>query len=379
MLIALKPHREFSYYDRLDTRKGIEMKSKLARSIQSYPIISFFAISILLSFGLLFPATNISRNGIIGQVLGYFLARLGIYSPVIAGITVSYFVNSRKVHSPFTHRLLIFLPVWIIATIVHTADLSLTAPTDTSFFFLAILSALVALLPAFVVTLSLSRIGGIRKMLESLTRPKGHFVYYFAAVLCFPIIHFAGLIVTNIQNGQSAFPTISIDGNVLFPVLVSFFSVMLFTGGLNEESGWRGFAQKHLQGRHSPLVANLILWIFLVVWHVPSDLIQYQHGSYLLIRLGMYPFITILFGWIYNRAGGSILVPVLFHASMNSMNQLGDVLPMTTAGNVILIALTLVVILADRMWQKLPSAHPAVFSDEIGSGIGDNYNAKLGS
>ena len=93
----------------------------------------------------------------------------------------------------------------------------------------------------------------------------------------------------------------------------------------------------------------------------------------------MYPFITILFGWIYNRAGGSILVPVLVHASMNSMNQLGDVLPMTTAGNVILIALTLVVILADRMWQKLPSAHPAVFSDEIGSGIGDKYNAKLGS
>ena len=198
-------------------------------------------------------------------------------------------------------------------------------------------------------------------MLESLTRPRGHFVYYFVAVLCFPAIHFAGMLVTNIQNGQSAFPTISIDGTVLLPVLTTFFSVMLFTGGLNEESGWRGFAQEHLQGRHSPLVANLILWMFLLVWHVPNDLLQYQHGGYLLIRLGMYPFITILFGWIYNRACGSILVPVLFHASMNSMNQLGDVLPMTTAGNVLLIVLALVVVLADRMWQKLPSAHPAVF------------------
>ncbi len=70
-------------------------------------------------------------------------------------------------------------------------------------------------------------------------------------------------------------------------------------------------------------------------------------------------------------------MPVLFHASMNSTNQLGDVLPMTTAGNVILIALTLVVILADRMWQKLPSTHPAVHSDEIESSIGDKYDAKL--
>ena len=353
------------------------MKSKLALSIQSYPVIAFFAISILLSFGLLFPAINIPQNGLIGQLLGFYLARLGIYSPVIAGITVSYFVNSMKAHCPFKYRLVIFLPTWITATIVHAVDLSLTTPTDVGNFFLAILSAPVALLPAFVVTLSLSRTVGIRRMLESLTRPKGHFVYYFAAVFCFPVIHFTGMLVTNIQNGQNTFPTIPITGSILLAVLTTFFSVMLFTGGLNEESGWRGFAQKHLQGRHSPIAANLILWVFLLFWHIPNDLIQYQHGGYLLIRFGIYPFITILFGWIYNRAGGGILVPVLFHASMNSMNQLGDVLPMTTAGNVILIALTLVVIFADRMWQKLPSTHQAVYSDEIESGIGDKYDAKL--
>jgi membrane protease YdiL (CAAX protease family) len=84
-------------------------------------------------------------------------------------------------------------------------------------------------------------------------------------------------------------------------------------------------------------------------------------------------------GWIYNRARGSILVPVLLHASMNSMNQLGDVLPMTTSGNVILISLTLIIILVDRMWQKLPSAHPAVYSDEIESGIGSKFDSKLES
>lgn len=72
-------------------------------------------------------------------------------------------------------------------------------------------------------------------------------------------------------------------------------------------------------------------------------------------------------------------MPVLFHASMNSMNQLGDVLPMTTAGNVILIALTLVVIRADRMWQKLPAVHPAVHNDEIENRIGDKFDAQSDS
>ena len=142
--------------------------------------------------------------------------------------------------------------------------------------------------------------------------------------------------------------------------LITFASVFFYSGGINEEGGWRGFAQRRLQTKYSPLIANVLLWAYLVIIHIPNDIVQYRDGDYLLVRFGLYPFITILFGWVYNRTQGSILAPALFHASMNSMNQLGDVLPMTTAGNVILIALTLVVILADRMWQKLPSAHPAV-------------------
>lgn len=337
------------------------MKENLTSAIRRNPVIVFFAIAILLSFGLLFPAIFIPQNEIIGQLLGFYLGRLGVYSPIFAGITVSYFVNSRKERQPFVRRLAVFLPTWVFATVVHTAELSLTAPTDTGVLFLVILSAPVALLPAFTLALSISSMVGIRRMLESLTKPRGHFVYYLAAIFAFPVIHFAGVLVTNALNGRNLIPTITIGGRHFLIVLATFFSVMLFSGGLNEEAGWRGFAQKHLQRSCSPLVANLILWVCLVLWHVPNDLVKYQHGGYLLIRLGMYPFITILFGWIYNMAGGSILVPVLLHASMNSMNQLGEILPMTIAGNVILIVLTLALIFTDRMWRRLPGNHFAVY------------------
>ncbi|HEY5670022.1 MAG TPA: hypothetical protein VIS10_08465 [Anaerolineales bacterium] len=111
-------------------------------------------------------------------------------------------------------------------------------------------------------------------------------------------------------------------------------------------------------------MANLLLWIYLVVWHIPNDIMQYAGGGYLLIRIGLYPFITILFGCVYNRTKGSILATALFHASMNSMNTLQAALPPTDAGSVLLVAFAILAIFFDRMWKKLPSEHPAVYREQ---------------
>jgi membrane protease YdiL (CAAX protease family) len=99
----------------------------------------------------------------------------------------------------------------------------------------------------------------------------------------------------------------------------------------------------------------------MVIWHIPNDIVQYRYSGYLLVRIALYPFIAILFGWIYNRTKGSILAPAIFHASMNSMNPLMGTFPMTTAGNILLVGLAVVVIVYDRMWKKLPADHPAVY------------------
>jgi membrane protease YdiL (CAAX protease family) len=82
-----------------------------------------------------------------------------------------------------------------------------------------------------------------------------------------------------------------------------------------------------------------------------------------LVRIALYPFITILFGWIYNRTKGSILAPAIFHASMNSMNPLMGVFPITTAGNILLVSLAIVAVVSDRMWRRLLGDHPAVYQD----------------
>jgi membrane protease YdiL (CAAX protease family) len=47
-----------------------------------------------------------------------------------------------------------------------------------------------------------------------------------------------------------------------------FLFIFLFIG-LGEEPGWRGFALPHLQKRHSPLIASLILAPIWALWHLP--------------------------------------------------------------------------------------------------------------
>ena len=112
----------------------------------------------------------------------------------------------------------------------------------------------------------------------------------------FPVIHFLGVVITNLLAGKPSLYSVHFNPGILSATLITFASVFFYSGGINEEGGWRGFAQRRLQANYSPLIANLLLWAYLVVWHIPNDIFQYREGGYLLVRIGIYPFITILFG-----------------------------------------------------------------------------------
>ncbi len=333
----------------------------LADWIRRHQIVAFFLAGIALCFGTLFPAIIIPQEGMIGQILSVYLARIGVYGPVLAGMFVARVAQPSRQQVSLTRRLLVFLPVWFIAEIMHTASFKLTTPPGTSLIALIMLSLPAALLPALVITLAISGADGVKQLLATLVRPKGNIFYYFIAFLTFPVIQIVGTGITNILNGNAWFSPVSQGVDLAFTTLITFFSVLLFSGGINEESGWRGFAQRRLQAKYSPLVANLKLWFLMVIWHIPNDIVQYRYGGYILVRIALYPFITILFGWIYNRTKGSILAPAIFHASMNSMNPLMEAFPITTAGNILLVGIAVVAIVYDRMWKKLPSDHPAVY------------------
>jgi membrane protease YdiL (CAAX protease family) len=96
------------------------------------------------------------------------------------------------------------------------------------------------------------------------------------------------------------------------------FLFTLILVGLGEEPGWRGFALPQLQTKHSPIVASLILAPIWALWHLPLI------GNEFPLPIVM-PFILSVFGgtfaltWLFNRTNGSVLLPMLFHATINSV------------------------------------------------------------
>lgn len=96
-----------------------------------------------------------------------------------------------------------------------------------------------------------------------------------------------------------------------------FLFIFLFIG-LGEEPGWRGFALPELQKKYSPLIASLILAPIWAIWHLPLVGKEFPWPivpAFLLSLFGA----TFMLTWLFNRTNGSVLLPMLFHATVNSV------------------------------------------------------------
>jgi hypothetical protein len=60
----------------------------------------------------------------------------------------------------------------------------------------------------------------------------------------------------------------------------------------------------------------LILWVGLVVWHLPLMIIGEIHWSDVVFLLGF----VIVFNWVFNYANGSVLIIMLMHAMNNTIS-----------------------------------------------------------
>ena len=95
-------------------------------------------------------------------------------------------------------------------------------------------------------------------------------------------------------------------------------------GGGQEELGWRGFMLPALQERFSALVSSLLVGVTWAGWHLPLFLnATTTHGGWGLSQqlLWMVSILagSVLWTWMYNSTGGSVLAVAVFHAGINAM------------------------------------------------------------
>jgi len=118
-------------------------------------------------------------------------------------------------------------------------------------------------------------------------------------------------------------PSLSDIGKVSFLGDISFLVVPLwiFTFGLGEEFGWRGFLYPELKKKYSSLTATLILWVIWLAWHIPFF---FYLPTYSNMNIGMiigFAFSllsgAILLNWLFEKSGRNLSTTILWHGMFN--------------------------------------------------------------
>jgi uncharacterized protein len=169
-------------------------------------------------------------------------------------------------------------------------------------------------LAAIVVLLITSGKSGIVGLLRRMVRWRVGLRWYAVALLL-PVGISLAAAAFNVLLGAQAPSSVELGG---WTGLFSTFAIVLLVPGLGgawEEPGWRGYALPRLQVGRSALVASLILWVGVAVWHLPLMIIGEIHWSDIVFILGF----VIVFNWVFNNANGSVLILMLMHAMNNTI------------------------------------------------------------
>jgi hypothetical protein len=111
----------------------------------------------------------------------------------------------------------------------------------------------------------------------------------------------------------------------LITALVTAITILFIGGGL-EEFGWRGYALDRMQNGKNAVVASLVLGFFWGLWHLPLFFMEGTTQAEAAIPIWEFILqimvLSVLFTWLYNNTGGSLLVAILFHTIGNTTGAL---------------------------------------------------------
>ena len=166
--------------------------------------------------------------------------------------------------------------------------------------------------------------GGVRRFLQKV-------LHWRVGIHWYLVVLFGTAGIAYLAIGMGALlgiplPQISLPQGLpqeaLFGVLPILFLINIFLGGpLAEDIGWRGYILPKLREQMSTLQASLLIGIIWAIWHLPFFIFPEWNGA-----VGNMPFLvftllttswSVLFAWVYVNTE-SILMPVLFHAAINT-------------------------------------------------------------
>jgi membrane protease YdiL (CAAX protease family) len=129
----------------------------------------------------------------------------------------------------------------------------------------------------------------------------------------------------------------------------------LIIGPLPEEIGWRGYLLDQVQTRWHALSAALLVGLLNWVWHYPLFFMPGFSAAFRAIPPNMLQMIFvvlpagILYAWVYNNTGRSVLAAILFHFGGNFW---GEFFGLAAEAQTIRIVLTIIAVALILRWYS---------------------------
>jgi membrane protease YdiL (CAAX protease family) len=252
-----------------------------------------------------------------------------------------------KRHPIITFFVLAYALAWIIESpLVFLTD----SVTGTQGLVLVILASNVPSAVAIVLTAIVLGRGALRKLLGRLLIWRVN-PFWYLVVFLGPVALTGGVVGLNALMGG---PALSLGMTLVGAAI--FFAFSIFPGSaLGEEIGWRGYVLPRLQSRMSALSASLLLAPIWALWHLPLWLQGEPFQTPTLYAAFFFSAfaLSVILTWVYNSTGGSLLMVVLLHATVNlpqtlAIDELGSgaTVPLMLYWGLMVVAAIVVVIWA---------------------------------
>jgi membrane protease YdiL (CAAX protease family) len=216
-----------------------------------------------------------------------------------------------KRHPIITFFVLTYVITWAIESpLVFLTD----SVTATQGLVLVILASNVPSAVAIVLTAVVLGRGALRKLLGRLLIWRVS-PFWYLVVFLGPVALTGGVVLLNALMGG---PALSLGMTLVGAAIFFAFSVVPGSA-LGEEIGWRGYVLPRLQSRMSALSASLLIAPIWALWHLPLWLTG-EPGRTPTLYTGFLVSafaLSIISTWVYNSTGGSLLMIVLLHATVN--------------------------------------------------------------
>ena len=233
--------------------------------------------------------------------------------------------TSQKSKNLVAYFILAYVFAWAIEIPLALAKQGVIQPILPPWFHYLV--AYAPMLSALIVTWGTQGRQGIKELWERITRWRMGGIWWVVAFS--PLL--LGLLVILVMNLISPHKiSLSELGEVNFlpPLGIGALFLWIFTFGIGEEIGWRGYALPRLQRNHNALSATAILAFFWGLWHLPQFFYLFEPSIAIGWAIGLFTG-AVVFTWLLNGTQGSILPVAIFHGCFNyvsSSNAGGGVL-----------------------------------------------------